>query len=161
MPLSSKCPHCAKELALTKIEGGVVYLCPQCGGLLVGLGLLKRKMDPKLVQSVWMKAQSQGRAGNCVCPTCPHPMKVIEVPIGNSQFDVDVCSNCYHIWFDKAELEKLPANPRSGEAESAPRQPYSGIPLDITPRSYGSDFDFDTDEVDLALDLLGAFIENW
>lgn len=38
-----------------------------------------------------------------VCPNCKVEMK----SINREDIEIDVCTNCYGIWLDKGELEKL------------------------------------------------------
>lgn len=155
---ASKCPHCSVALEMKKTEGGVIYACSVCGGFSVGLGLLKRKMDPDVIQKVWRKAAAEGKAG-AACPTCPRPMSVVTIEVASGSIDIDVCTNCYHVWFDKSELEKLskgstkPIDP--GRPRQKPLEPYGSVGTQPT---YGYSV---VGAIDIAVEALDWYFTDW
>lgn len=158
---TSKCPHCAIGLEMKKTEGGVVYACKQCSGVSVGWGLLKRKMEPAVVQNIWQSASREGKAGTATCPTCPSPMSVVSVKLASGPVDIDVCTHCHHVWFDKAELEKLAKGPTKpidpGRPAQKPVVPLGGM-ADPRPGYYDST---SYNAIDLALDALDVYFTFW
>ena len=145
------CPRCVKPLLIAPSPGGVVYRCEKCGGLCVGLGYLKQKVEASLIQKIWLKARTDGLAGEKRCPTCPKKMLVVEVPLPNEKFEVDICPTCYHMWFDKSEMEKLPPT-----KQTASRQVPSLTPTtsDAAPWVTGSN---SLDALDIAIEALTCF----
>lgn len=153
---ASQCPHCAITLEMKKTEGGVVYGCKSCGGFSIGLGILRRKMDEEVISNIWRKAV--GGKDGAKCPTCPRPMKLVEVALKTGTVEVDICSNCYHVWFDQSELEKLPRKEKitpidPGRPPQRPVQTYTSTP------DYNG-YRWDYDAVDLALDALDLFFRH-
>ncbi|MBN1900870.1 rhomboid family intramembrane serine protease [Candidatus Sumerlaeota bacterium] len=101
------CPHCNKRLINARNDYGQFWACPDCGGRMVSIALLRRMIDNENVGWIW----AQGREGKGEqkrpCPLCRRPM--IEVKSGNapSAPNLDVCRFCSYAWFDPDEFEAL------------------------------------------------------
>ncbi len=80
----------------------------------MGLGLLRRSLDPSLVTHAWISARSGEAGAGRPCPMCGAPMRLVSVP-GVPPVALDVCTVCELIWFDPAEYEVLPRQPRAAE----------------------------------------------
>ena len=121
------CPRCHAALSLVHGTQGSHYECPECGGRLANLSMLRRSVDPGVIQSLWNTVSNAPVATHHAavpCPTCSDSMHCAGVGEGESEVQVDVCRHCRMIWLDPGEMELLPA------AES-PREPagqYDELP---------------------------------
>lgn len=121
------CPRCDVALSLTHEIQGSHYECPECGGRLANLSVLRRSVDPRAIQLLWNTVSNAPVATHHAalpCPTCSGRMHCAGVGEGESEVQVDVCRHCSMIWLDSGEMELLPAieSPR----ESAGR--YDELP---------------------------------
>ena len=46
----------------------------------------------------------------CVCPNCGGSMTLLKVASGRKSIEIDVCSKCDAVWYDKDEFEHLAPN---------------------------------------------------
>ena len=117
------CPGCHIPLRQTRMEHGIFWACPQCGGCALNVELLRRTFTDESINPFWLHAiRSEGKTGRD-CPCCRHPM--IEVLLANDPGApaVDVCRTCHFVWFDASEIGALrpqesPAAPPPGSASN-------------------------------------------
>jgi len=86
-----------------------------------------RKVIPRAVlNSLWQKARSGQFSGVRRCPSCRRPMAEIPVDAGGMAEQLDVCTSCHLVWFDRGEFEALPktspGKPPSTELSPEARQ---------------------------------------
>ena len=103
------CPHCQLELEKEFYHGFVCYRCPECGGHLITIsGLRNLSADKPFVNLLWKTACYGYSEPGPECGNCPHPMRRVTLPLNGVGLELDVCQNCQFIWFDPAELERIP-----------------------------------------------------
>ncbi len=79
------------------------------------VGLARRRgIDPRVVGQVWQSIREGEFDGDRACPHCRRSMRQAEVedPLGQ-QVTLDGCVTCHCLWFDKDELERMPATPQA------------------------------------------------
>jgi Zn-finger nucleic acid-binding protein len=157
------CPNCSTKLENTQTQYGVVWTCGTCKGRALGVGLLQKISNPQLINQVWAKAQKENRKGLKPCPACKRAMLIVTTGPQLGSIELDVCHNCFFVWFDHQELEKIPratdqeiekrieaARPKPSANKSS-----SGITLDSV-SNYGNN----NDELEVVEDLL-FFLLRW
>ena len=103
------CPHCQKELQKEFYHGFVCYCCPECGGHLITIsGLRNLSADKPFVNLLWKTACYGYSEPGPECGNAPHPMRRVTLPLNGIALELDVCQQCQTIWFDPAELERIP-----------------------------------------------------
>ena len=103
------CPHCQLELEKEFYYGFVCYRCPECGGHLITIsGLRNLSADKPFVNLLWKTACYGYSEPGPGCGNCPHPMRRVTLPLNGIGLELDVCQKCQFIWFDPAELERIP-----------------------------------------------------
>jgi len=112
------CPRCQCRLARAKlkVKPGVLWVCRSCQGRAIGLGLLRRLVDPKAVKRIWSVASQSGKDSCRSCPSCQRPMIVMLLPLQKDQdspeiLELDICRSCQFVWFDPKEFGQLPPPP--------------------------------------------------
>ncbi len=124
-----RCPKCDVPLKEADYEGTVVYVCGECGGILVG----KRSLDKILIRKEQGFSEGIIEEGNriikisknmnrfpklgrvLVCPRCRivRPKFAEKSKMFRRLFstyapiEIDVCMRCMLYWFDLGELELL------------------------------------------------------
>jgi len=112
------CPNCSHRLARRVTETGVTYVCPGCGGVATGLGMLRHEhVAQKLVSRVWQAARDAKARQGRPCPHCGRRMAVVLADIGGPELELDVCTLCACFWFDPGERGELPRTPRPTPSE--------------------------------------------
>lgn len=104
------CPSCSSHLERRGGDHGIFWACPQCGGRAVGLGLVKRTLDPSLITQLWTMARSEGRGHDRTCPSCGRSMNEVTLPDEHLPA-LDVCTRCELVWFDPKKYEAFPLHP--------------------------------------------------
>ncbi len=121
----NRCPRCRNPLTDNFYEGVGLKVCSECGGKLIGSGLMDRIITRKEVafsENLRNKAQDfkdnfmwnplhtmkidMKNATHIFCPNCGH--KMLPRPYNyHYVVPVDKCLSCQKIWFDRDELEVL------------------------------------------------------
>lgn len=104
------CPVCHAELNRTAVPGGgLVWICPTCKGRAVNLSVLRRAVNQQHFNRLWQTTWEGAVHTDRKCPSCEKPM--VEVPLmpPPDSLVLDACRSCQFVWFDAAELEKIPA----------------------------------------------------
>lgn len=103
------CPHCQLELEKKFYHGFVSYRCPECGGHLMTIsGLRNLSADKPFVNLLWKTACYGYSEQGAVCGNCSGTMRKVTLPLERVALELDVCRSCQIIWFDPAELERIP-----------------------------------------------------
>lgn len=106
--LTDNCPRCDLPLVQEHDEHGLYWSCPQCGGRLVTLAVLRKTVLTGAVDLLWHEALTLHDVPGCDCPLCHYPMQIVRSAGGKSAVLVDVCSRCTVIWFDAKEYQAFP-----------------------------------------------------
>ncbi|MHC4567639.1 MAG: rhomboid family intramembrane serine protease [Planctomycetota bacterium] len=78
-------------------------------------------MPRETLNELWTAARSQAHGGIRKCPSCYHPMAEVPIDAGGLTEQVDVCTSCQFVWFDRGEFENLPKEASQNvEVESLP-----------------------------------------
>ncbi|MFZ9937414.1 MAG: rhomboid family intramembrane serine protease [Luteolibacter sp.] len=97
------------------MTGAVFFICAQCEGRVGNLALLRRTLQPEVVNHLWRKvcdAHPTDHHGILRCPSCRgrmHPAG--ETCADGTEVQLDVCRICQIVWFDAGEIERLPRLP--------------------------------------------------
>lgn len=108
-----RCPKCEQSLEEFSIQGIGVERCKKCGGIWFGKDELKKIRDERdknlswLDFDLWSDAnQLESEEGDFI--SCPNDSKdLFKIKYGTSGVIVDVCLDCYGVWLDKGELDKI------------------------------------------------------
>ena len=137
----TRCPACSQPtLEFISTDHGQFRGCTDCGGILVTLGLLQKISNPKLLSKVWRDARSRGLASGRLCADCPRGMLHAIITKGEHKTEIDLCQECFLLWFDHSEIDTLPrASEQEIDTRSAPRPEnrHSPIPLQVDIRING------------------------
>jgi len=128
-PLS--CPGCSGPLEAGQAEGFRHYVCSQCGGVVIGIAVLRQLAGPA-GQRFWTAEPAPAAAGPLRCPFCSREMEAKTVPTGTAA----TCKVCEVVWLDKAAVSSLrvqapgPVGQPSLESEArAARCEQCGAPI--------------------------------
>ena len=89
------CPKCQVGLVRKDTEHGIAYFCPDCGGRVVALKVLKnRQADKAFVQQLWRAANAERPPAGRACPHCRKSMKVVQGTAPSGPLMLDVCTFC-------------------------------------------------------------------
>jgi membrane associated rhomboid family serine protease len=107
------CPRCHVRLNRTKTDAGIFFDCPQCRGRAVGFPLLRRLGAKESVRTLWQdayNAKPTSAVAGVPCPVCQRAMAEVGIPIRASSplLQVDICTGCQFVWFDRQEFEYFP-----------------------------------------------------
>ena len=106
--LASYCPRDFMSLEPKSIYDGRIDQCPHCHGLWIERGSLQVLYRQQGLDIPWVLANEDFyaiglNAGQLDCPNDATRMARIE----HRGIEIDICSKCLGIWFDKEELEKI------------------------------------------------------
>ncbi|MEE2828408.1 MAG: zf-TFIIB domain-containing protein, partial [Myxococcota bacterium] len=109
--MNFKCPVCSVALQRSRSEGVSQWLCPQCMGRAVAVGVLRRLTNRRVVTAFWGLARDGGQPTDRPCACCDHPMRRVTkvLPPGEgvaseASLELDACLRCQFIWFDPGEF---------------------------------------------------------
>jgi Zn-finger nucleic acid-binding protein len=98
------CPACSGNLLTGQVEGFRQYECESCGGVVVGIAVLRQLCGP-VGQHIWTAEPAPGENTDVGrCPFCPSQMQPKSVPVGKAA----ICKACEVVWLDKAAVSSLP-----------------------------------------------------
>ena len=104
------CPRCGIPMIETRTKSGhVCGHCEKCGGMSVRLDALKKSVSEESLFQIKTEAALHANAG-CICPNCGGTMTLLKVDFGEKSIEIDVCSKCNAVWYDKDEFENLAPN---------------------------------------------------
>ncbi len=102
------CPNCHTGLVRRQGPLGIYWSCDRCSGRAIGVGLLRRSIDERIVTRVWAAALNAPVSNGRPCPVCSRSMKEVAIDVADRPMVLDVCQRCEFIWFDGAEFEAMP-----------------------------------------------------
>lgn len=106
-PSTPTCPRCGGKLEIAWTKSNVkCFTCASCGGMSSKIDALKKAVSRESMDEIISAAQKHEQPG-CVCPSCGASMSLLKVSSGKKHIDIDVCSKCRTIWYDKGEFEAL------------------------------------------------------
>lgn len=103
-----RCPGCAIELERKTNTNGVFWACPHCAGRAMGVGLLRRTIDERLVTAIWAQTYRATDAKGRPCAVCSKDTVQVEVEAQAQSVPLEVCKRCEFVWFDRGEFELMP-----------------------------------------------------
>ena len=104
------CPRCGVPIEETRTKSGYICRrCAKCGGMTVKLDALKKSVSNESRAAIREQSALHANAG-CVCPNCGGLMTLLKVASGKKSIEIDVCSKCDAVWYDKDEFEHLAPN---------------------------------------------------
>ena len=87
-----------------QVEGFRQYVCDSCGGVVIGIAVLRQLCGPA-GQHIWTAERAPaGSADAGRCPFCLSPMQPKAVPTGKAA----ICRVCEVVWLDKPAVSSLP-----------------------------------------------------
>jgi len=102
------CPNCHTALVRRPSAVGVYWSCERCGARAMGVALLRRTIDERIVTAAWAAALNTPAPNGRACPVCARNMKEVQVEAGGRALALDVCQRCEFMWFDADEFEAMP-----------------------------------------------------
>ena len=132
----SECPSCKTSLQELKTTHGVLHRCPLCHGHAVPFGYLRSISSPDAAQRFWKASMNAPDSNKKLCPQCKKIMKSIQAGNPKVQMELDVCTPCVLIWFDRSELERLVSAKENGSHQQKP--PLSGTAPSAIPEGNDS-----------------------
>lgn len=104
-----KCPNCEQELTREFYEKVIVFRCSHCGGrMLTVAGLRSLCADRAFVELLWRTARTGYSESGPDCGSCHMSMRRVTLPLAGKALELDLCCSCQTVWFDPAELERIP-----------------------------------------------------
>ena len=97
------CPGCGGNLAMGQVQGFRQYVCPLCGGVVVGIAVL-RQLSGEAGQHIWTAEPSAGTMAAATCPFCRAKMTPKALATGSAA----TCRACEVVWLDKQAASSLP-----------------------------------------------------
>src|SRR5690554_8178003 len=114
-----QCPRDNTSLEFVSNSRGTHFTCPKCAGIFYTIKYVdafKYNYQSDILDHLFDLPDNPNKP-RLNCPQCHSQMCVKKL----ITFDVDVCSDCRGIWFDKHELEKIidacGQCPSSGESD--------------------------------------------
>lgn len=101
------CPRCGKPLekATTKSRQPCLH-CANCGGVAVKMSVLQSGVATDSIDAMKELVRAHEALG-CNCPKCGASMSLIRVEVGKKRIEIDICRNCWTVWYDKDEFESI------------------------------------------------------
>jgi Zn-finger nucleic acid-binding protein len=97
------CPDCGSELRTMKHEGGLFFLCDQCGGRAATIPQVRREVGERYVTLLLHEIDRAAMVTSRKCPFCTLPMR--EFRNLETALVLDTCKGCRVVWFDAHEFE--------------------------------------------------------
>lgn len=118
------CPKCSTKMDETLTKAGVVVdVCKNCKGIWLDRGELNFFTRNKDMLSKYdLKGLLHKKGTNYDCPKCYSKLNVGKIPSLN--FEVEECSTCKGIYFDKSELRKVMTSKKISNLESDKSNSY-------------------------------------
>jgi Zn-finger nucleic acid-binding protein len=87
-----------------KQEGGLFFVCDQCGGRAATIPQVQRAVGERFVTLLLHEINRATSLTSRKCPFCAMPMK--EFRNLETALVLDTCKACSVVWFDAGELEQ-------------------------------------------------------
>ncbi len=98
------CPDCTRELRTMPQEGGLFFLCDQCGGRAATIPQVRRAVGERYVTLLLHEINRATGVTPRKCPFCAQPMR--EFRNQETSLVLDTCQPCRVVWFDAREFEQ-------------------------------------------------------
>ncbi len=106
------CPGCNGNLVIGHVQGLRQYVCPACGGIVVGIAVL-RQLSGEVGQHIWTaEPYADVAASTTNCPFCSTQMTQKAMQVGRAA----TCRACEVVWLDQQAASSLPV--RASDAQS-------------------------------------------
>ena len=102
------CPSCKTTLSKRKSKLGFFWVCRSCRGRAITVEVLRKVIPRAVLNNLWQAARSTQHSGDRQCPSCLRPMTGIPLHTRGLTEQIDVCTGCHFVWFDRGEFEALP-----------------------------------------------------
>lgn len=106
------CPRCKQTLEKRLSPKGSFFECPACRGRAINWSVTRSRIQKEAANRIWQKAREGGPSA-AACPACGYSMRLVALGDANDSLELDVCMRCLLVWFDREELERLPARPQA------------------------------------------------
>ncbi|HTT89204.1 MAG TPA: zf-TFIIB domain-containing protein [Acidimicrobiales bacterium] len=106
------CPGCSGNLVAGQVEGLRQYVCRECGGVVVGIAVL-RQLAGTAGQRIWTAEPAPPAGDPAYCPFCVTDMERKVVPTGAAA----ICKACEVVWLDKPATSSLPVRVTGSEGQ--------------------------------------------
>ena len=129
--MALKCPDCDITLKNKLWRNNKVWQCPHCQGKVVNMGIVKKNTNEEQFRQILQNPDS--KTSSRPCPSCRKKME--GSPLTELGFQLDICRQCYLMFFDYAELQALTKNKSSHtgknqtELDKKPTQIWNGEDL--------------------------------
>ncbi len=101
---SMQCPHDHSDLDFRQKEEVVGHVCKGCSGIfLTAIGVDRFKVIHQTDVLQLIDRQQLSPSSKINCPNCSTKMSLVLI----DDIEIDVCTHCTGIWFDKAEVAKI------------------------------------------------------
>ncbi len=102
------CPSCETTLSRRTSKVGFFWVCRSCHGRAFTVQTIRKVIPRGVLNSLWQTARSGRHTGTRNCPSCWRPMAEVPIDAGGLAEQIDVCTGCHFVWFDRGEFEALP-----------------------------------------------------
>jgi len=109
--LTMTCPRCHTPLMKIKTEIEKIPMCMSCFGHVNS----ERFVARLVTEATWkelLDISTEMPGERLKCPKCQTKMKQRRFHFPDAFVDLDLCSNCNLLWFDKDEIEQFPIRAR-------------------------------------------------
>jgi Zn-finger nucleic acid-binding protein len=100
------CPACAGDLSLRSLGSKTAWGCSSCTGMALNLAVLRTELDDATATSFWRLAGSAPLSPRR-CPSCRRALREVQHTLTDASIELDVCTGCQLVWFDRGELERV------------------------------------------------------
>jgi Zn-finger nucleic acid-binding protein len=101
------CPRCRSSLVARTAKSGTAWMCPDCDGVLMRLGVLRLRVDSSAIHGLWKRAAVAPASAKRLCSLCSQPLRGWRESIRGVEVELDACASCEVLWFDRGEVELL------------------------------------------------------
>lgn len=102
------CPRCEIPLVRRRTPCGQVYACPKCGGQNVALQVMRKAgASAAFLRHLWAGCWRPNAASILRCPHCHRRALRVTMPGEPRSLNLDVCTFCRTVWFDRDEFEAM------------------------------------------------------
>jgi membrane associated rhomboid family serine protease/Zn-finger nucleic acid-binding protein len=110
--LMRPCPRCTFPLTPYKHEGDELDHCQRCDGSFLDHGVAAQTYGPEMNPEFWKQnfVTKLPTKSKLLCPRCRDPLDAYVLKLDASDLEIDECTKCHGMWFDKNEgfhLRKL------------------------------------------------------
>jgi membrane associated rhomboid family serine protease/Zn-finger nucleic acid-binding protein len=126
------CPHCTTSLVRRSNRHVLQYRCANCHGFMAYFGTLKKALDPKDAQQLWLASEA-APITDLACGFCRNKMRrVFTTARGDLDrtIEIDVCRSCHSTWFDTGEWSEL------AEASDVLEAKRKALPPEVDTKAY-------------------------